>query len=689
MYDLALSHLRRMFGETAAFRDGQWEAIRLALSGRRALIVQQTGWGKSVVYFIAAKLIREKGGGPALLISPLLSLMRNQIDSASRLGIRARSVNSQNEGEWEAVKEDLRKDDCDILMISPEQLSSRERFKDLMDCMPKEIGLFVVDEAHCISDWGHDFRPDYRRIARIVRALPPNVPVLATTATANGRVCEDVASQLGDVQVLRGPLVRESLWLQVIRLRDQSERLAWLSENIPKMPGAGIVYCLTVADCEKVAKWLRRKGIDAQPYHAQRAADERVALEDRFLRGEVKCLVATVALGMGYDKPDIGFVVHYQRPGSVVAYYQQIGRAGRGLDSAYVVLLNGAEDDEIQEYFIGAAFPTESEMRSVVRALEGADGLSLGQLMRSVNMRKGRLEKCLKYLEVEGAVARDGGRYCRTANRWAPDLAHSLEISRRRREEMEEMRRFVALDGCYMRFLAESLGDLQAGRCGKCSGCTGVALFPEAVDPSDVLEAVRFLKGEYVSFEGRKFWPAGIAAEGQKKIPEALQVEDGRALCAFGDAGWGRYVGEDKYVNGVFRQELVDASALLIRNWLGESVARMRVAYVPSSNRPALVKSFAKRVAGRLGIPCDDLVEKAALTRPQKELENSAFQCQNALEGFQVTRDCPECDLILIDDMVDSRWTLTVCAFLLRQMGAGRVYPFAIASTAGMERGLT
>lgn len=205
MQDLALSHLRRMFGETAAFRGGQWEAIRLALSGRRALIVQQTGWGKSVVYFIAAKLIREKGGGPALLISPLLSLMRNQIDSASRLGILARSVNSQNAGEWEAVKEDLRRDDSDVLMISPEQLANHERFKELMDCMPKGIGLFVVGEAHCISDWGHDFRPDYRRIARIVRALPPNVPVLATTATANGRVCEDVASQLGDVQVLRGP----------------------------------------------------------------------------------------------------------------------------------------------------------------------------------------------------------------------------------------------------------------------------------------------------------------------------------------------------------------------------------------------------------------------------------------------------------------------------------------------------
>lgn len=686
VYDDALKYLKQMFGVEATFRDGQWESIHLAINNKKALIVQQTGWGKSVVYFIATKILRSYGKGPTILISPLLSLMRNQIDSASGLGITAESINSQNVDEWENVKANLKEDKCDVLLISPEQLANRERFSEIISCIKNGIGLFVVDEAHCISDWGHDFRPDYRRITNIIKTLPPNVPVIATTATANQRVVEDISCQLGNIDVVRGPLVRESLRIQVIKLKDQSERLAWLAENILKMPGVGIIYCLTVSDCGKVSKWLQKHNIQARQYTGKMEAEERKELEELFMKNGIKCLVATVALGMGYDKADIGFVIHYQRPGNVVSYYQQIGRAGRRLDNAYVILLNGAEDDDIQEYFIETAFPTEIEMQGVVETLEHSEvGLQKSQILKNVNIRPSRLEKCLKYLEVENVISKEGPLYYRTTNEWSADQSKSEVITQRRYEELQEMKRFVELDTCYMQYLAEKLGDSQAKECGKCSVCTGKEFFPGFADPKNVTDAVFFLKGEFITIERRKQWPAGIIAQTQKKIPDEFQLEDGRALCAYGDAGWGKFIHDDKYINACFREELVDASTQLISEWLKSDLPQMQVAYIPSLRKPDLVRSFARRVANKLSIPCIDIIEKTAVTRPQKELENSAYQCENAMKGFVVKGDCPNCDIILVDDMVDSKWTLTVCGYLLKEKGAGRVYPFAIASTSGMR----
>ena len=377
MREQALILLKKMLGTKAEFRDGQWEAIESILSGKRTLIVQRTGWGKSVVYFIATKMLREKGAGPTLLISPLLSLMRNQIESAEKIGIRARTINSDNVDEWNQVEEGLIKGEIDILLLSPERLGNQDFTSRVLPSIKDGIGMLVVDEAHCISDWGHDFRSDYRRIKRIINTLPPNVPMAATTATANQRVVDDIKTQLGgDLNIMRGPLARDSLGIQVIKLKDQAERLAWLVENINKMDGAGIIYCLTTSDCNKVAKWLKSKGINALEYHSKLSGNEnetrslREEREQLLLNNKVKALVATVALGMGFDKPDIGFVIHYQRPGSIVQYYQEIGRAGRALDNAYVILLNGEEDDEIQEYFINAAFPTDIEMEKVIKLLE-------------------------------------------------------------------------------------------------------------------------------------------------------------------------------------------------------------------------------------------------------------------------------------------------------------------------------
>ncbi len=397
--------LERMFGEGAEFREGQWEAIELAAHQRqRLLVVQRTGWGKSVVYFLAARILRDSGAGPALLISPLLSLMRNQLLAAEKVGIRAVMIHSENVQQWAQVETSLQNDEVDLLMISPERLANPDFLQKLLPTIQGRIGMFVVDEAHCISDWGHDFRPDYRRIVRVLRLLPPGVPVLCTTATANDRVVKDIGEQIANLRVLRGPLVRRSLKLYNIRLDDQAERLGWLAHFLPQLPGNGIVYTLTVEDARRVAAFLKRRGITAQAYYADLGAAERIEAEQQLLGNDLKALVATVALGMGFDKPDLGFVVHFQRPGSVVAYYQQVGRAGRAVDSAYGILLSGREDDEIQDYFIRTAFPPLPVMKEVLKMLEKASPLSIEQLGAQLNYGRNTMQKALTLLEVDGAV---------------------------------------------------------------------------------------------------------------------------------------------------------------------------------------------------------------------------------------------------------------------------------------------
>jgi ATP-dependent DNA helicase RecQ len=452
-----LALLRTMLGPEVDFRPGQWEAIEtVSIKKKRALVVQRTGWGKSLVYFLATKLLREQRAGPTLLISPLLSLMRNQIEMAKRIGIRAYTIHSANHEEWDTVEAALKENACDVLLISPERLNNERFLESVLPSMAGRIGLFVVDEAHCISDWGHDFRPDYRRIVRILKMLPKSAPVLGTTATANNRVVADIQAQLGnDLLVLRGTLTRDSLRLQNITLANQSERLAWLVENLPKLPGSGIIYCLTVPDTERVAGWLKKQGFSAEAYHAGNDnVLDRPALEQSFLNNEVKILVATVALGMGFDKPDIGYVIHFQRPGSVVAYYQQVGRAGRAVDRAYGILLSGMEDDEIQDYFINSAFPSVEIMNQILAALERTEELPINDILARVNVSRSMLDKALKLLEVDGAIATTCENrktiYFRTPNPWHPEIERLEHVTNQRRAELAQMQSYMTHRGCLM-----------------------------------------------------------------------------------------------------------------------------------------------------------------------------------------------------------------------------------------------
>src|SRR5882672_10265012 len=492
----AESLLRQMLGEDKRFRDGQWEAIEaVALLSQRVLVVQRTGWGKSIVYFIATKFLRDGGAGPALLISPLLALMRNQIEAAHNIGLRPITIHSENRDEWGQAQAALSRNECDILLISPERLANAEFRRQVLPRFQNSIGLFIVDEAHCISDWGHDFRPDYRRIVRVLQLLPPNVPVVCTTATANDRVVQDVVAQISNLQVQRGPLTRSSLKLFNIKLSDQSERLAWLAHFVPKLPGSGIVYCLTVPDTRRVAGWLQRNGIVAREYYSDVESTEKLESERMLLANECKVLVATVALGMGFDKPDLGFVIHFQRPGSVIAYYQQVGRAGRAVDEAYGILLSGREDDEIQDYFIRSAFPAAEAMQNVLGEIERGAATTVNELMARLNYPYTTLEKALKLLEVDGAVEREGSKYLRTANRWRPDVARAERVTQHRLDELAEIKNYVEHTGCLMEFLSRALDDPTAAPCGKCMNCTEKTQ-RNSPPPELVQAAVNFLRSD-------------------------------------------------------------------------------------------------------------------------------------------------------------------------------------------------
>ncbi len=678
-------HLQTMLGLDATFREGQREVIEAVVEdGHRALVVQRTGWGKSLVYWIATRVRRDAGHGPTLIISPLLALMRNQIAMAHRLGLRAATINSGNTDEWDEVVAGLASNDIDVLLISPERLANDRFNTEFLPSIQGSIGLLVVDEAHCISDWGHDFRPDYRRIARILRLLDPRVPVLATTATANDRVVADVVDQLGvGVQVFRGPLSRDSLRLDALILESQAERLAWLAGQIPSLPGSGIVYCLTIADTQRVATFLRSQGIDARAYSADLTTEEREVLEDALVAGEMKALVATVALGMGFDKPDLGFVIHYQRPGSAIAYYQQVGRAGRDIDRAYGVLLAGREDDDIAAYFMDTAFPPTVNMHEILDALGAVDSMTVPQIQKVVNLGKGRIDQALKLLEIDGAVVRERSRFRRTPNPWTQDEARIERVKAARLAELAQMQAYVTQDGCLMEFLVALLDDPAAAPCGRCSHCLGRGL-PREIDPDLVMAAISYLRRDVRPIQPRKKWPADAVPglSGRISPPNAI----GMALCVYGDAGWGREVQRGKYVDGIFSDELVTASARAYRGHWHPEPPPSWVTALPSSTRRGLVDAFARALARRLDLPYVECLAVRPGSEPQKAMHNSVQQLRNAHDKLGIVPgDIADGPVLLVDDIVDSGWTLTVAGWLLRTHGSGPVHPFALAVASARE----
>lgn len=667
--------IKTLYGDNAEFRDGQYEAIEAVMTKNRVLVVQRTGWGKSLVYFACTKLLREQRRGVTLVVSPLLILMENQLEAAKRLGLNCDVLNSRVKERREEILGKLVNDKLDLLLITPETLFGNDVQSRLKDV---KIGLFVIDEAHCISDWGHDFRLDYGNLINVIRVLPANVPVLATTATANDRVIGDLEKQLGgSVYISRGPLTRHSLSIQVLRMKTKAERYGWILANLNNFKGSGIIYCLTQHDCEYLADFLVKNGISAVAYHSDLSDEQIRKAEELFKCNKIKAIVATVKLGMGYDKGDIAFVIHFQMPANIVAYYQQIGRAGRQLDRAYAVLMCGDEDERIIKYFIDTAFPSESETGQIMQLLFNSNGMKIGSLTAKLNIERRRIEKALTFLVNDGFVIKDRGVYSASPKKYFYDRAHYDEIIRIRRRETEQMKELAKTPQCYSKFIVNCLDDYTAKPCGRCANCSGGEIIPSEV-PFEIKQlAAEYINGRTGEIKPRKMW-----AESSLTKYEKMQYSNraGIYLAKYGEAGYGELVQRDKYAGKKFCDELLKRSVEVIKPVLKEHGISF-ITCVPSL-RSDIVADLAERIADMCNVTFVQLLQKAD-TKQQKYMENSSYQCENAYKSFTlIPRSAIPERVLLVDDIVDSGWTLAVCGYRLMEGGCVEVYPFALANSA-------
>ena len=720
----AEEHLRALAGPAATLREDQWTAIEaLVADRRRALVVQRTGWGKSAVYFVATALLRASGAGPTVLVSPLLALMRNQIAAAERAGIRAATINSTNVEDWANTYAQINQGDIDVLLLSPERLNNPDFRDSVMPELAASCGLLVVDEAHCISDWGHDFRPDFRRLRTLLPELPAGIPVLATTATANSRVVADVTEVLGlgasapqvlepgrngEVLVLRGSLDRESLQLGVLRLPSTAHRLGWLADHLHELDGSGIIYTLTVAASQEVAEYLRQRGFSVAAYSGKTEQTERLAAEDDLISNRVKALVATSALGMGFDKPDLGFVIHFGAPASPIAYYQQVGRAGRGVDRAQVILMPGPEDQAVWDYFASVGFPREAQVREALSVLaQNGAPLSTAALEPRVELSRTRLETMLKVLDVDGAAQRVKGGWVATGQPWTYDVDRYARVGEVRKAEQQAMRDYLSLTTCRMRFLRGQLDDPTDTDCGRCDNCGGLSI-PAATSERAVSEASATLQRPGVVLDPRRQWPSAMASLGvdlRGKISAGDLAESGRAIARYTDLGYGQRVrsvltgsadagfdppsaGSDpadagSAPAGGVPADLIEATVKVLAAW-GWKSRPAAVISIGSRSRPALVADLAAQI-GRIGrLPVLGTVPHhggSGLAR-----SNSAQRLRAVWDSYQLPAEVADAlsgqyrdqPVLLVDDFTDTGWTLTVVARMLRSAGAGPVYPLVL-----------
>lgn len=694
------SYLKELYGKNAKFREDQLKAIISTVTTHSTLVVERTGWGKSLIYFLATKYLRGKGSAPTLIVSPLKSLMRNQKEAAEKLKLNTGIISGDLYEDSDKCKkffENLKNDFYDLIFITPEQISKDEIRIQLIS-VEKEFSLIVIDEVHCLSEWGHDFRPDFMKIKNFIQTAlsqNPKLHLLATTATANDLVIEDLKQQFRgkkETNIIRGPLTRESLHIYIVQNLSYEDRFAWILQYLKIANGSGIVYCLTVKDCELLALFLISNDIEAYAYHSK--SKDKEELENKFNKNEIKALIATTALGMGYDKPDISFVIHFQRPTSILEYYQQIGRAGRGISDADAILLTGFEDDKIAEYFRKNAFPEVELLENILDKLESKENVSLNELIQEINQKESKIKSALKQLEARDLIIKNRNGYSRTANK--NDLNVYIEekerITENRIEEINRLHEYIKSSDCLMEFISKELNDPFPHKCGRCQNCANKK-FNIRIDEKLRQKASEFINRTYIKnpklnrIEPRKKLP-------NQKLPPEYINKEGYFLCKY-NIGIGRLVKEGKYYDNHFSEKLVNEMSDMIITMQNRtddySICKASViTFVPSLRRPSLVKEFAIELANKLGIICVDTIEKMKDTDEQKLMQNSEMQLKNLTGVFRIREDSiPKIknkNVYIIDDMVDSRWTFTICGGILLKRGLVKsVTPLAIADTSNQN----
>lgn len=666
--------LNKLYGDGSKFRDGQYDAIYQTLTNKRTLVVQKTGWGKSLVYFVCTKILRDQKKGVTIVISPLLVLMQNQLDAAEKLNLKCGLLNSTTIDSRDKILNDIKENRLDLVLITPETLFSN----DVLDTIKQtNIGLFVIDEAHCISDWGHDFRLQYSRLNQIIRLLPENIPLLGTTATANDRVIDDLKHQFGqNPHISRGSLRRDSLNIEVIKLRNRADRYTWILKALQKLENTGIIYCLTQRDCEYVSDFLNKNNISARPYYSKANSENEMNENiNLFQQNKIKVLVATIKLGMGYDKGDISFVIHFQLPSNIVSYYQQIGRAGRAIENAYIFLMSGPEDQKIIDHFINTAFPQFDEVNEILTYLkQNTDGVSVNKLLSVLNIKLNRLSKALSFLENDNAIYKEKSKYYISAKKYIYKQEYYDKITQLRIKERNQMIELLNTKQCYQKFIINALDDNSDVDCMKCSNCLKKSILDIEITDSDREIAQIYLNSIHLEIIPRKKW-ALTSKTTQTAIKHLLT--EGICLSKIEDPGYGSIVRYDIENKNDIRDEIVYKSASLLK----EYIKKYNITHITNipSNSSNTAYIFAKKLSKKLNIKYIDTLYKIGNTK-QINMQNSSYQCMNAINSYKLIEniEIPE-NILLVDILIDSKWTLTVCSNLLGEAGARNIFGYVLA----------
>lgn len=659
------------------FYDEQWRAISQLLQGHRILMIERTGFGKSLCFQFPATLME----GVTVVFSPLIALMRDQVQALAALGIEARLINSEQDIELNRQTiADALAGRVKILYIAPERQESTEWIEATRQL---RLAMIVVDEAHTISVWGHDFRPAFRRIVNLVNLLPAGMPVLAATATATRRVQDDIERQIGrGITTIRGQLMRDNFRLHVIEVGSDDEKMAWLAANVAALPGTGLIYTGIRADTDLYARWLRYRGVEAVSYNAGLDAETRKDIERGLKANRWKCIVSTNALGMGIDKPDIRFIIHTQMPASPIHYYQEIGRAGRdGLPTDIILFFNGTRDEDgwshdcqLPRAFIDTAKPRTECYRQVIDALKD-DVLGERDIVKRCNLKSTQF-RVIKADLIEQGIIREV-KVARSKKYeyqfGAPELDTSgfEQLRRAKMADLRAMRDYVSTREPRMAYLCRYLGDATPPVAAGCDNTT---------EPRWTATLDAEMQAALDDFR-ETYFPEITVAERKNNIIDSV------AGSYYGVSTVGRALRRSKYEGGgPFPDFLLGLTLKAYRKTFHNKHLDF-VMSVPPTVSGTLVEEFARRIASVLRVPYSPLLVKTRTTQVQK-LFHSAYSKRDNISGafaLQGSADLRGTTILLVDDIFDSGATLKEIGRVLTAAGAKEIVPIVIAKTVGND----